>query len=502
MTRMNRRHFLHGSAAVAATSAWNLTPRRALAAETSWDFVIVGAGTAGLPAAIFASRRGARVLLVDAAHEIGGNLHLANGQISAGGTKLQHSLGIVDTPRVHYDDIMRISKGSADPDMVRLAVNNATATVDWLIDAGLKPLAGHPIIGEMPGRPAYSRRRYLWGEHEGRDILAVVNHELAPEIASGRVVTQLATEVTSLITNDHGDVEGVRASSGDREFIFRGRHVLLTTGGYASNPEMFKRLCGYNNYVAASYPFAKGQGIDLAVSVGGYVHGREQYRGGFGSILADERYPTKVMARFITVPQERPPWEIWVNANGERFIREDEPLVFARERALLHQADMRYWIVFDQAIFETAPPGVRGWTRERMAAAFGTHPYFKRADTVEDLARQCELDATTLLSTVAAYNAAVSNRRDPLGRQYLPHAIASAPFYAVRHQGHSASSAAGVAVDKALRVVRGGGEPIRNLYAAGELLGSGVMMGNAFCGGMLLTPALAFGRLLGSTLAV
>ena len=77
------------------------------------DFVIVGAGTAGLPAAIFASRRGARVLLVDAAREIGGNLHLANGQISAGGTKLQHSLGIVDTPRVHYDDIMRISKGSA-----------------------------------------------------------------------------------------------------------------------------------------------------------------------------------------------------------------------------------------------------------------------------------------------------------------------------------------------------------------------------------------------------
>ena len=58
-----------------------------------WDYVIIGAGTAGLPAAIFASRRGARVLLIDAADSVGGTLHLANGQISAGGTTMQAAMG-------------------------------------------------------------------------------------------------------------------------------------------------------------------------------------------------------------------------------------------------------------------------------------------------------------------------------------------------------------------------------------------------------------------------
>ena len=90
------------------------------------------------------------------------------------------------------------------------------------------------------------------------------------------------------------------------------------------------------------------------------------------------------------------------------------------------------------------------------------------------------------------------SKRDSLGRTHLPLAIRRGPFYAIRHQGHSASSVVGVAVDDRLRVLTAADEPVPNLYAAGELLGSGVMMGNAFCPGMLLTPALTFGRLLGS----
>ena len=79
-----------------------------------WDAIIVGAGTAGLPAAIFAAERSDKVLVLDAAPEIGGTLHLSSGQMSAAGTRLQKEQGIEDSPALHIEDIMRISKNTAD----------------------------------------------------------------------------------------------------------------------------------------------------------------------------------------------------------------------------------------------------------------------------------------------------------------------------------------------------------------------------------------------------
>ncbi len=53
-----------------------------------------------------------------------------------------------------------------------------------------------------------------------------------------------------------------------------------------------------------------------------------------------------------------------------------------------------------------------------------------------------------------------------------------------------------------MRVLRGNGQPVPNLYATGEVLGSGATLGNAFVPGMMLTPALAIGRMLGMTLPI
>lgn len=502
--RMARRRFLQGTAACAAAlvAPRALPTRGAAAEELLYDFIVVGAGTAGIPAAIFASRRGARVLLVDAAGAVGGTLHLANGQICGAGTRLQRELGIDDTPDRHFDDVMRVTGGTAHPEIVRLTVDHAATTLDWLEHGGLVPLPGHPVTGEAPGRPMYTRRRYLWAQREGRAILEVVQRELAREIARGRIQTQLDTRITELLTDESGAVVGVRAERGrGRGVAFRGRHVLLTTGGYASNMAMFRRLSGHPNYAGASYPFSQGDGLDLAVSVGGFLRGREHYRTGFGSILENENYPARITGRFVTVPQTRPPWEIYVNVHGERFVAEDEQRPLARERALLHQPEVRYWIVFDQEIFERAPPGVQGWTREQMAAAFDTHPMFARGESLAALAERAGILPSGLERSVREYNAALAaGRPDPLGRGHRPLPIARGPFYAIRHQGHSATSAAGVAVDRDLRVLRGDGSVVPNLYAAGEILGSGVTIGNAFAAGMMLTPALTFGRLLGERL--
>lgn len=505
---MKRRQFLQTSA-LAAAGLPGLQLGRAAAAELRrYDLIVIGAGTAGLPAAIFASRRGARVLLVDAAGAVGGTLHLANGQVAAAGTSLQRSQGIADTPDAHFDDVMQLSRGMADRELVRRTVDEAPATIDWLLEAGLLPLAGHPVTGDSPGRPAYRTPRYLWAKEEGRAILAVIERELAPELASGRVVTQLDTRVTGLLTDAAGAVEGIEGvttAGPGREpgrFRARGRHVLLTSGGYAMNPALFERLCGHPPYVASSYPHSQGDGLELATSVGGWLRGRELHRPGTGSILTTDRYPAKVYARFVTSPQQRPPWELWVNDEGRRYIREDEPSTYARERALLRQPRLRYAIVFDSEILRRSPPGVAGWSRERLEAHFGTHPMFHRADTLEALAQQAGLDAAGLVATVADYNRGVQEGRDALGRSHLPLPILQPPFHAVIHHGHSATSSAGVVVDRELRVMRGDGSPVPNLYAAGEILGSGSSLGDAFVPGMMLTPALALGRWLGRTLPI
>lgn len=495
---MHRRDFLGTTLAAAGVSA----AAPAAAQDTVYDFVIVGAGTAGLPAAIFASRRGAKVLLIDAAAEVGGTLHLANGQVAAAGTRTQAAKGIVDdTPDRHFDDIMLLSRGHADRNVARLTADHAPATINWLLDNGLVPLPDHPVAGDSPGRPAYRTARYIWGANNGRDILKVVVKELEPELASGRVVTQLNTRVTGIALGRDGAVAAVRATAQGRDLTFRGRHYLLATGGYAMNPALFQKLIGEPNYVDGSYPFAQGDGLEMVEAIGGRLRGVDLHRPGSGSILTGYTFPAKVYARFITAPQLRIPWEIWVNAAGQRFVAEDEPETYNREREINKQPQFKYAIVFDEGIFRSAPPGIAGWTHDNFAEHFDRHPMFHRADTLAELARKAGVDAAGLKATVAAYNATVArDGPDALGRHYRPRAIERGPFYAVIHLGHSATSSAGVAIDSNLRVLMADGRAIPNLYAAGEVLGSGATLGTAFVPGMMLTPALTLGRLLGMTL--
>lgn len=472
----------------------------AVQASEKFDLAIVGAGTAGLPAAIFASRRGLRVALIDAADDIGGTLHLANGQVSAAGSRTQIAKGIEDTPDRHFDDCMMLSRGKADPAIIRRAVDEAPGTINWLLDAGLVPLPNHPVTGDSPGRPAYRTARYLWAKEEGRAILAVIRGELAREQAAGRISLRLNTRVTGLMS-DGDEVIGVRVATEAGERPVHARRVLLTTGGYAMNPTMFAKLAGTPAYTGTSWPEALGDGLTLAESVGGYLRGETLHRTGTGSILTDDVFPAKVYARVDTTPQRRLPWEIWVNDQGRRFIREDEPSTYERERVLAAQTAARYRIVFDEEILRDAPPMIAGWSLKKLRDHFGTHKMFMRADTLAELAVRCGIHPASLRETVARYNAAVEGGgHDEFGRDHRPRRIATAPFYAITHLGHSATSSAGVVVDGQLRVLRKDGSAVRNLYAAGEVLGSGATLGDAFVPGMMLTPALALGRWLGNTL--
>lgn len=489
-----RRRLFMGSAFAAA-----IRPTLTSAAQTTWDLIIIGAGTAGLPAAIFAARRGAKVLMIDAAPEIGGTLHIAGGEICGAGTKIQAARGVQDHPDSHFEDVMRLSNGFADPHVVRLTADGAGQMIDWLDDRGWDCTDDHFIAGASEGREGYSVRRYYQGAGAGVDILNVLVREIGKDIANGSVTSLVNTKVTELLTSDAGVVEGVRTDSqGDMNTI-RGRRVLLTSGGYAMNPKLFQTLVGQPAYVDESYPFSQGDGLTLAATIGAALRGADLHRPGSGSILSSDQWRAKVYARFDTRPQKRLPWEIWVNDHGARYINEEMPGRSAREQALLKQPRLRYSILFDDNIFNTAPPGIPGWSRDKMAAHFNTHMMFHKADTVEELAAKAELNPAGLAQTVATYNANI-NSTDPFGRMHRPMPIAKPPYYAIVHLGHSATSSVGISIDENLNAVRKDGTPIQNLYVAGEALGSGAALGNAYVPGMMITPAMTLGRHLGLTL--
>jgi fumarate reductase flavoprotein subunit len=499
--RISKRRFLGQIGAVAgaaATAQSTLGCAATLARPRRWDVIVIGAGTAGLPLATFAARRGARVLVVEAADQIGGTLLMSSGQMSAAGTNLQRQMGIDDTPQDHYDDVMRISQGSARPEILRLAVDNAAAAADWLIDSGFKPKAGHPVLGG--GHDPYSKRRYFWGENGGISVLEVLRKELQPELDRGSVEILLGTRATRLLQARPGaKVTGVETLDEKGQRAQRlGRSVVLTCGGYGSNAAMFEQLEGIRHYGQTVYPHSQGDGITMGVAAGGYVRGQECHVPLFNGVLASDAVPSPLLLHLLTDPAYRPSWEIYVNVRGERFLREDTPGFSEKEAALKRQPEERCWVVLDDAILRAAPSLSREWTKDEIISAFGDVPLFYKADSLAALAAATGVDATGLAATVADFNRGQAAGKDAFGRVHMPLPIVQPPFYAIRMQGYYLLDIAGLAVDSELRVIGSSGAPIPGLYAAGELLGMASLQGHSYCGGMSVMPAIAFGRLLGS----
>ena len=181
-----------------------------MAKDTVWDVIVIGAGSAGLPLAIKAAERGARVLQLEADYRVGGTLFWSSGQIAGAGTRLQKQCGIDDSPDEHYRDAQRIAHGTIDPVVLRLTVDNAAATIDWLMDLGFAPAPGTPVAGEA--HEAYSTRRYLWGTKQAISILETLKPVHDRLVAQGKIELRLQHRMTRLLTDGRGAVTGVSAS--------------------------------------------------------------------------------------------------------------------------------------------------------------------------------------------------------------------------------------------------------------------------------------------------
>ncbi|MGE0582788.1 MAG: FAD-dependent oxidoreductase [Steroidobacteraceae bacterium] len=493
----SRRALLRAS--VASALAGPFVATRSKGIESQADTLVVGAGTAGLMAALHAARAGLRVQVLEKTTQTGGTLWFSGGQMSGANTARARQEGIVDTPEAHLADVMRLGERQADRLLVGLAVRNAAATIDWFDHKRVQWRDGHPVVAT--GHEPYSARRVFAPVNAGRALLAVIHEELATW--SGSIDIKTGTEAVELITDRGGNIRGVVGmDAGGRRKEFRAKRVLLTSGGANGNDEVFRQFNPVPQFRKPWWPSNTGRGHAMAIAVGAYARGQESYLPDIGSVPATRSWPAPSIASAVHHPQRRPPWEIYVGASGQRFMREDNPSIDAREKAVAALPLHRYWSIFDTRILETAPPFLLAASRpltpdavRKLARQIDT---VQAADSLPGLAKMCSIPVPMLLSTISQYNRAVNAKYDVLGRVHLPLPIDKPPFYAVLHQGASLLSFGGIAVDGELRVVRRDGSAIPGLYAGGEILGAGALMGRGYSSGMMVTPALTFGRLLGS----
>ena len=458
----------------------------------TFDLIVVGAGTTGMPAAMFAAKRGAKVLVLESGAEVGGTLHVAMGQISAAGTRIQAAKGIEDTADQHYQDIIDITDGRTTKPFARMAADHSADTLHWLLDLGWEPLPEHPVkLGHRP----YSVARTYWGPEFGVSLLKAIGPEFLAAVERGDVSLRLNTEVTDLVQDDKGRVTGVTANGVDGgEESFSGHKVLLATGGFGAGYDFFKEISGYPLFTWA-WPDCKGEGARMAMKAGAEMWHKDYFIPRWAGVFTPES--GNRVERISDTTSRRPAWEIYVTGEGKRFLPEDVAEPLAREETLLKVPDLSFWVIYDETIRQEAPPFFDEVAPEKAHAWMGKHPSFITAESLEDLATAAGIDVANFLKTVANYNVAVDAGKDPLGRTHLPRRIENGPFFAVKHHGAAATTIPGLSVNEQFEVIRADGTVIENLYAAGEILGMGLHSANAFVGGLGLMPALTYGRLLG-----
>lgn len=468
------------------------------------DLVVVGGGTAGMTCAITAAANGSRVVVVEKDDRVGGTLYVTAGHLSAAGTRRQRARGIEDSPDQHFADVMEIGGGEADPDLVRLAVEEAPRTVDWLDDLGF------PFAPETPTQPAgmhepYSVPRTYWGVDQGRSILRTIRPLWDRHVIAGRIRPLLGHECTDLLVSE-GTVRGVATDGPDGPLAVVGDATVLATGGYGADPKFYADVSpGSPRLVSNARETSTGDGIKIAMDRGADFRNADlrvpslggiETKPGSGRSSYDERHA------LVKPMPDRDPYEIYVTAAGERFVAEDAPSINERQQAMLDESITRFWVIFDEAGLEAVdPPVVSDHSRDDIRALADDGGVAWRADDLRTLAETAGVDPDGLVATVERYNEAVATGEDPMGRSHLPAPIDEPPFYALVTHDATLTTHGGLVVDDDLRVLEADGEPIPNLFAIGEALGAGALSGRDFASGMLLTPALSFGRILGRRLA-
>ena len=440
-------------------------PVEKTAEELDADIVIVGAGGAGMTAAIKATEAGKKVLIVEKMPYAGGNTTRATGGMNAAETHYQKEQGIDDTVEQYVKDTMEGGHNLNDPALVQALAEGSAPAIDWLDSIG----AQLPKIAFTGG----STNPRAHAPEDGSAVGIYLVSAFKKQLEEKNIPVLYNTTVTEIIMKD-GRAVGVKADSETADYTINAKAVILATGGFGGNEQMIvENNPALAGYVSTNAPGATGDGIKMAQAVGADVVDMDQI----------QLHPTvEQRTRMLITEAVRGNGAILVNKEGKRFVNEMETRDFV-SAAEIEQTDGCAYVIFDQNL------------RDNVAAVekyFGIGVVSEGA-TIEDLAGEIGLDPVVLSRTLADWNKAVANQKDPeFGRTTAMDAdLSTAPYYAILIAPGIHHTMGGLKIDVNGEVLNTKGKAIPGLFAAGEVTG-GVHGGNRL-GGNAVADVVVFG---------
>jgi fumarate reductase flavoprotein subunit len=439
-----------------------------------YDIVVIGAGGAGLSAALSASQSGAAVAVFEKMAMVGGNTLRATGGLNAAGTPYQQKAGIADTAELMYKDTMKGGYEKNDPSLVKVLSEKAAASVEWIASLG----GDLSDVGRLAGASVNRAHRPAGGGKVGPEI-ATTLYDAVKKVPSISVFTK--TRVVEITLDKAGAASGVVVLGEDgKSRAVKAKAVIIASGGFGANNEMAASLVpSLKGFATTNHPGATGDGILMAEKAGAALVDMKEI----------QTHPTYAPGKEMITEAVRGNGAILVNKAGDRFIDElaTRDVVSA---AILAQEGKTSYLVFESSV------------RKSLKAI---EDYVKLGIVVEgatpaELAAKIGADPAKLAATIDGYNGFVAAKKDgAFGRADLPRALSTAPYYAIEVLPAVHHTMGGVKIDTETRVLKADGSRIAGLYAAGEVAG-GVHGGNRL-GGNALADVVTFGRIAGAAAA-
>lgn len=486
------------------------------------QIVVVGAGGAGMTAAIVAADAGADVVILESQAMVGGNSVRSTGGLNAAKTVYQdenefnEAAGVEKTlaaaaetyadnevitslaetvqkqwdeyqakPEGYFDsvelmelDTMIGGKGVNDPELVETLCENSEDAIEWLESIG----SSLTSVSSFGGASVKRIHRPLNEEGKVVSVGAYIIPILEENLESRGISVMLNTTAEELLTTEDGKVCGVRATGADGQSVtVNADAVILATGGFGANLEMVSELKPeLEGFMTTNAPGALGQGIAMAEAVGAATVDMDQI----------QIHPT-VQADTAALITEglRGDGAILVNADGKRFTDEvgTRDVVSAAEIA---QPGSFSWLVVDQAMVD-ASSVIQGYI---------TKGYTVTGEDYASLAAAMDVDAAAFEETMNAWNTCVANQEDPeFGRTSFANPLDTAPYYAIKVTAGVHHTMGGLSINSDTEVLNAEGNAISGLYAAGEVTG-GVHGANRL-GGNAVADFVVFGKIAGAKAA-
>ena len=483
------------------------------------DVVVVGAGGAGMTAAITAAGEGKSVVILESQSMVGGNSVRATGGMNAGKTVYQdenefgESAGVEKTlktaaekyadnetitalaktvseqwaayqanPTGYFDsvelmelDTMIGGKGINDPELVETLCANSADAIDWLDEHGITL----HNVSSFGGASVKRIHRPVNAEGKTVSVGSYMIPLLQENCEKAGVKMMLDTTATEILTDANGAAVGVKATGASGETVtVNAKAVVLASGGFGANLDMVvKYKPELKGFMTTNAPGIQGQGIEMAQAIGAATVDMDQI----------QIHPT-VEANTAALITEglRGDGAVLINAEGKRFIDEvgTRDVVSAAEIA---QTGSYSWLVVDQAMVD-ASSVIQGYIKKGYTVTGATY---------EELGKAMGVDAAAFAETMDKWNGYVEAKNDPdFGRTSFANPLNTAPYYAVKVTAGVHHTMGGLKINANTEVLNEKGEVIPGLFAAGEVTG-GVHGANRL-GGNAVADFTVFGRIAGA----